>query len=179
MSAITTKAPEGAKIAALFGADEIIDNAMKKAALFANHGAAAVDMESHGAARAAAHAGAPFLAIRAIADPADRALPAAALKAVAPDGSTRVLTTLGAAMRDPRQFPDLMKLGRDSAAATKTLRRSLGQLFASLFLTSSAGRAFERSISGAIGPSVLILNIFGMRNILSGFFTASMAAVGS
>ncbi len=135
MSAITTKAPEGAKIAALFGADEIIDNAMKKAALFANHGAAAVDMESHGAARAAAHAGAPFLAIRAIADPADRALPAAALKAVAPDGSTRVLTTLGAAMRDPRQFPDLMKLGRDSAAATKTLRRSLGPRFASLFLS--------------------------------------------
>ncbi|GJL93588.1 hypothetical protein [Hyphococcus sp.] len=120
------------KIATIFGADEIIDSALKKSALFTNHGAVAVDMESHGAARAAAHAGAPFLAIRAIADPADRALPPAALGAVAPDGSTLVFKTLGAALRDPKQFPALMKLGADSAAATKTLRHNLGPLFAAL-----------------------------------------------
>ena len=124
----------GYLVAKLFGADEIIDSAAKKSALFHNHGCAAVDMESHGAARAAARAGAPFIALRAIADPADRALPQAALNAVAADGSTRVWSTLGAAMRDPKQFPELMKLGGDSAAATKTLRRSLGPLFARLFL---------------------------------------------
>lgn len=121
--------------ATLFGADEIVDSVMKKSALFQNHGAAAVDMESHGAARAAARAGAPFAAIRAIADPADRALPRAALNAVAPDGSTRVMATLAAALRDPKQFPELMKLGADSAAATKTLRGRLGPLFARLFLS--------------------------------------------
>ena len=121
--------------ATLFGADIIIDSASKKSELFANHSAVAVDMESHGAARAAAHAGVPFLAIRAIADPADRALPKAALGAVAPDGSTRVMATLGAALRDPKQFPELMKLGADSAAATKTLRRDLGPLFFRLFLS--------------------------------------------
>ncbi len=125
----------GYVVATVFGADEIIDSAQKKSALFATHGAVAVDMESHGAARAAAHAGVPFLAIRAIADPASRALPPAALNAVAPDGSTRVLKTLGAALRDPKQFPALMKLGADSAAATKTLRRDLGPLFARLFLS--------------------------------------------
>lgn len=124
-----------ARVAALFGADEIVDSTMKKSALFQNHGAAAVDMESHGAARAAARAGAPFLAIRAIADPAGRALPAAALNAVAQDGSTRVMATLGAALRDPKQFPELMKLGGDSSAAAKTLRRSLGPLFERLFLS--------------------------------------------
>ena len=124
-----------ARVSTLFGADEIIDSATKKSALFANHGAVAVDMESHGAARAAARAGAPFVAIRAIADPADRALPPAALNAVAPDGSTRVWQTLGAALRDPKQFPDLLKLGGDSAAATKTLRRDLGALFAALVKT--------------------------------------------
>ena len=134
LSIIREQAPEGAKFAALFGADEIIDSAMKKSALFNNHGAVAVDMESHGAARAATRAGAPFIAIRAIADPADRALPKAALEAVAPDGSTRIFKTLGAALRDPQQFPELMKLGSDSAAATKTLRRSLGPLLARLFL---------------------------------------------
>ncbi|WP_375203239.1 phosphorylase family protein [Hyphococcus sp.] len=134
LSVIREDMPAGAKFASLFGADEIVDSAMKKSALFQNHGCAAVDMESHGAARAAARASAPFIAIRAIADPADRALPQAALGAVAPDGSTRVLSTLGAAMRDPKQFPELMKLGQDSAAATKSLRRSLGPLFARLFL---------------------------------------------
>ncbi len=126
---------DGYRFVKLFGADEIIDSTMKKSALFHNHGCVAVDMESHGAARAAARAGAPFAAIRAIADPADRALPAAALNAVAPDGSTRVFKTLGAALRDPRQFPELMKLGADSAAATKALRRDLGTLFGGLFLS--------------------------------------------
>ncbi|WDI30908.1 hypothetical protein PUV54_13190 [Hyphococcus flavus] len=123
----------GYRFASLFGADEIIDSTTIKSALYHNHGCLAVDMESHGAARAAARAGAPFLAIRAIADPADRALPKAALNAVASDGSTRVLQTLVAALRDPKQFPELMKLGADSAAATKTLRRDLGPLFEILF----------------------------------------------
>jgi adenosylhomocysteine nucleosidase len=124
-----------AKIGALFGADDIIESLENKAALYRKHGALAVDMESHGAARAAASAGVPFLAIRAIADPADRALPPAALGAVAPDGSTRMLATLGAAMRDPKQFPALLKLGADSAAALKTLRRDLVPLFGRLFLS--------------------------------------------
>jgi len=119
----------------LFGSDEIIESAGKKAALFQNHGCLAVDMESHGAARAAANAGVSFLAIRAVADPADRALPPAALGAIAPDGSTRILATVGAAMRDPKQFPALLKLGADSGAALKTLRRSLGPLFSGLFLS--------------------------------------------
>lgn len=122
-------------VGSLFGADEIVKDTGKKAMLFQNHGALAVDMESHGAARAAAQAGVPFLAIRAIADPADRALPPAAFNAVAPDGSTRVFATLAAAMRDPKQFPLLMKLGADSSAALKTLRRDLGPFFGRLFLS--------------------------------------------
>ncbi len=128
-------AARSAKTGVLFGSDDIIENTGKKAALFQNHACLAVDMESHGAARAASQYRIPFLAIRAIADPADRALPKAALGAVAPDGSTRVLKTLGAALRDPKQFPELMKLGADSAAATKTLSRDLGPLFSCLFLS--------------------------------------------
>lgn len=128
-------AARGAKTGNLFGSDEIIESAAKKSALFQNHSCLAVDMESHGAARSASQHKVPFLAIRAIADPADRALPTAALGAVAPDGSTLVLKTLGAALRDPKQFPELLKLGADSAAATKTLSRDLGLLFGSLFLS--------------------------------------------
>lgn len=119
--------------ARILGADDIIDSAEAKAALFTEHQAIAVDMESHGCAKAARDAGVPFLAIRAVADPADRALPPAALGAVAPDGSTRIFKTLRAALRDPKQFPELMKLGEDSGAATKTLRRDLGPIFRNLF----------------------------------------------
>ncbi|MBT8471994.1 MAG: hypothetical protein KJN99_05275 [Marinicaulis sp.] len=128
-----TQSFEDARVGRLFGADTIIVDAKEKAALFARTRAIAVDMESHGAARAAAEAKIPFVAIRAVADPADRALPKAALGAVAPDGSTLVAKTLGAAMRDPKQFPGLIRLGSDSSKAIATLKRDLPALLRVLF----------------------------------------------
>lgn len=128
-------APAPMRRAILFGADEIIMSAGEKARLYNAHGASAVDMESHGAARAARSAGVPFIAIRAIADPADRALPPVALNAVAPDGSTRALSVLWECAKAPKQFPALMRLGTDSSAAMKTLRRSLGGLFRRLLFS--------------------------------------------
>ncbi|MEM8772726.1 MAG: hypothetical protein AAGD92_13855 [Pseudomonadota bacterium] len=129
------RSKEGAriKLGTLFGSDAIISSPAHKAALFANHAAIAVDMESHGAARAASEANVPFIAIRAIADPADRALPKAALGAVAPDGSTRVLKTLFDAMKAPAQFPALMQLGSDSNKALATLSGALPEIFDRLF----------------------------------------------
>lgn len=121
-----------ARVGRLFGADAIVATPDRKRTLFENWRAIAVDMESHGAARAAAGAGVPFLAIRAIADPADRALPPAALGAVAPDGSTRVVPTLLAAMARPGQFPALMQLGSDSKKAHAALARALPECFALL-----------------------------------------------
>ena len=121
-------------IGALFGSNEIVASAAGKKKLRERYQCLAVDMESHGAARAAAAANVPFLAIRAIADPADQALPKAALSAVAPDGSTRVTATLFAALRDPKQFPKLLEVGAHSNAALKTLRRDLGSLFRRLFV---------------------------------------------
>ncbi len=118
----------------VYGSDVIIQTADQKAALFKKTGAAAVDMESHGAARAALAAGLPFLAIRAIADPADRALPGAAMDAVAPDGSTRVFATLVKCAKAPGDFPALLQLGSDSEKALKALRRSLGPLLGRLLL---------------------------------------------
>lgn len=122
--------PTGAAAAPiiLFGADEIVASAAEKAALFQRFNAAAVDMESHGAARAAASAGAAFAAVRAVADPASRALPSAALNAVAPDGSTRVMRTLLECAKAPGQFPALLKLGQDSGSALKTLRSVIGSI---------------------------------------------------
>jgi hopanoid-associated phosphorylase len=135
MRALGKAMPKGARNAALFGADSIIADASHKSALFKNHGCVAVDMESHGAARAAGEAGVPFLAIRAIADPADRALPKAALGAVSADGSTKIFATLFECVKRPGDFPKLVQLGRDSEAALKTLRRDLGGLFLALLLS--------------------------------------------
>jgi nucleoside phosphorylase len=119
---------------AVYGSDVIIQSADEKAKLFARTGAVAVDMESHGAARAAQNAGLPFLALRAIADPAHRALPAAALDAVAPDGSTRALATLLKCAKAPGDFPALLQLGSDSEKALKALRDGLGPLLLRLLL---------------------------------------------
>ncbi len=91
-------------------------------------------MESHGAARAAKRAGVPFLAIRAIADPAHRALPKSALGAVAPDGSTKVVSTLMKAAAAPWEFPALLQLGFDSDRALIALGRNLGGLLGALFV---------------------------------------------
>jgi hypothetical protein len=120
---------------AVFGADEIVASAAAKAALFASSRAGAVDMESHGAARAAKDAGVPFAAFRAIADPSTRALPGAALDAVAPDGSTRVVATLLKCAKAPGDFPALLALGRDQSAALKALSGGLGRLLPGLLLS--------------------------------------------
>lgn len=60
-----------------------------KAAAFAASGAAAVDMESGAVARIAALAGVPMLALRAIADPAGRSVPAAAIRVIDAQGHLR------------------------------------------------------------------------------------------
>lgn len=133
---VAVKLPSSRR-ARLFGSDQIIADTSRKGVLFRRHAAVAVDMESHGAARAAARFGVPFAAIRTIADPADRALPPAALNAVAPDGSTRVIMTLLRAVKSRGQLSALVQLGKDSAIATKTLRRDLPALFA------AAERALE------------------------------------
>lgn len=119
----------------LFGSDVIVASTREKAALFDRYGAVAVDMESHGAARAARAAGLPFAAIRAIADPASRALPPAALNAVTPDGGARVFSVLLECAKAPRQFPALLQLGADSEKALKSLRGGLGVLFERLLFS--------------------------------------------
>lgn len=95
----------------------------EKAALFARTGALAVDMESSGVAAAATRHNIPFIAIRAIADPAFRRLPKSALKGLASDGTTRPLAVLRELAFRPWELPGLIQLGRDTSTALATLRR--------------------------------------------------------
>jgi adenosylhomocysteine nucleosidase len=105
------------------GVEAPVMTAAAKAQLFRETGALAVDMESHLAAAFARQRGLPFAVARVISDPARRALPALAAKAVRPDGSVDVGLVLGEIVREPRQLAGLVAAGLDSGAAFGTLRR--------------------------------------------------------
>ncbi len=111
---------------ALLGQERQIGRAEDKAALFASTGARAVDMESHGVAHAAEAAGVPFLVARAVADPAERNLPRAALKAVGPDGRLRILAALTTMYLRPWEGPAMIRLAYEARLAFDTLERIAG-----------------------------------------------------
>ena len=99
------------------GADAPVADAAAKAALGAASGAAAVDLESH----AVAEAGLPVVAIRAIADPATRDLPASALALL---GASRG-RAFGELCRRPGELPALAALALDYRRALAALRRAV------------------------------------------------------
>lgn len=92
-----------------------------KARLYSETGGVAVDMESAIAARLAADKGLPFLVVRAIADDARLALPAAALAGVDADGRVRPLATAMALFRLPGELFGLIRLARATAMARRRL----------------------------------------------------------
>ena len=126
------EAPGRVLLADLAGVDAAVLTREGKRALWQETGAAAVDMESHVAAAFAAAHGLPFAAIRVVCDPADRALPAFVAHALKPDGSPDVLAVLAALLRRTATVRELVRLGRDSAAAFASLRRCRALLGGSL-----------------------------------------------
>lgn len=102
---------------------EMIADSQSKVSLHHTTGAVAVDMESAAIGGVASQAGKPFLVIRAIADPASRAPPAAALAAVAPNGGVRIGAAAVSVIKNPAILPSYMMLWRDSRSALETLRR--------------------------------------------------------
>ncbi len=112
----------------IVGADTIIASAAEKAALYAQTGAIAVDMESHIAARVAARHNLPFAILRTISDSADQALPPAALVGMRPDGGVALGAILASLARNPAQLPALIRTGRDASAAFGSLARAIDLL---------------------------------------------------
>ncbi len=105
----------------ILGVDIPIASIEAKTELRRRHQAAAVDMESHVLARAAARAGLPFAAIRVICDAADTVLPPAALVGVTAAGGIDLGKILGSIAAQPGQIPALLKLGRAAAFAERIL----------------------------------------------------------
>jgi hopanoid-associated phosphorylase len=107
----------------IIGMDRAIADPFEKQLLHAKTGAAAVDMESHIAARVAAAHGVPFAACRAVIDAADRPLPPAALIGLRPDGTADVLAVFRSVLRQPSQLPALVRTALDARIARAALRR--------------------------------------------------------
>ena len=114
------------------GSEVIVETPADKAALAETSSCYAVDMESQGAASVAAAHAIPFLGLRAIADHVDQRIPPSARHGVSEDGDMRVWSVVRAALGRPSEFADLMRVGRDSAAATAALRSGVRKLFSAL-----------------------------------------------
>lgn len=112
----------------LLGQDRPLSAAADKAARFAASGALAVDMESHGVARAARDAGVAFLVVRAVADPAGHGLPRAALKAIGADGRLKLFSALAAMYLRPWESPALVRLAYETRLAFDTLEKVAARL---------------------------------------------------
>jgi nucleoside phosphorylase len=101
--------------------------AVEKTALLAGHPDAenaAADLESSGWARAAAAAGIPFVAIRAVLDPAGEDFPEAVAGAWSGNGIGRWRVAVSALVR-PREIPALWRLRRRTRRAMEAIARRL------------------------------------------------------
>jgi hopanoid-associated phosphorylase len=132
----TLSAALGAPIVDFAGVDQPVVDRAGKRALHLRTGAHAVDMESHIAARAAAHRRIPFAALRVVADPAERQLPHAALVAMRPDGAIAFGALIRSLACDPGQIAPLMRTARDARAAFSALLRGRQMLAAGFGFTN-------------------------------------------
>jgi hopanoid-associated phosphorylase len=121
----------------IVGVTAPISDPRDKRALHLNTGAIAVDMESHVVARVGAKHGLPVAAVRVITDPAERALPASAVTAMRPNGTTNIGAMIRAILIKPREIPALLQTAVDALAARATLVRGRRLLSPGLFFVNS------------------------------------------
>jgi adenosylhomocysteine nucleosidase len=92
----------------------------------------AVDMESFRILEEAQRRGIPAVAIRAVGDSADEALPLDFDQAVRADGAVSVMNLIGQAARAPGSWPALFAFGRRQRRAVRTLAGFLDRLIPTL-----------------------------------------------
>jgi adenosylhomocysteine nucleosidase len=106
---------------------EILASIERKSALAARSNAVAVDMESASVLRVAHRHGLPTLVLRVVSDAAHMEIPASVLRRTDPWGAADLGGLVLDLLRSPAQLPALMRLGRASMTAGRSLRR-IGQL---------------------------------------------------
>jgi adenosylhomocysteine nucleosidase len=110
-------------VASIAGSERVVTSVAAKQNLRRHTGAVVVDMESVGVAEAAAEAGLPFMAVRAVADTAWFSVPEWVLGGVGADGALRPLVVAVGLLARPWALPVVAGLARDSRRARAGLRR--------------------------------------------------------
>ncbi|HSB07130.1 MAG TPA: purine phosphorylase [Thermodesulfobacteriota bacterium] len=100
---------------------EVLTSSAEKTALFKRTGAVAVDMESAAVAAVAHDSGVPFVAIRAIVDPAGMIIPRSVLSAIDEFGQLRFFRFLKELLRRPMDLFTLIRLGHNFRVAHLSL----------------------------------------------------------
>ncbi len=116
---------------AILGGQKIASSTQAKILLYQRNHPAAIDLESGSVAQIAKDKNLPFAVLRAVADPAERNLPPAALVALREDGSLDIIRLMQSIARQPWQIPGLVAVGRDAKAARRALLERLKTLPAS------------------------------------------------
>ena len=117
--------PTGRPIAA---GHKIAATVHDKSTLYRRTRADAIDLESGAVARVASARHLPFAVLRAIADPAQRNLPPAAMIPMHPGGGIDLRRILASVAAHPGQIPGLIKLAQDAAKARAALVARVKQL---------------------------------------------------
>jgi hopanoid-associated phosphorylase len=112
-----------ARLGVLAGSDAIVADKEAKSRLHSATNAAAVDMESHIAARVAHEHGLPFAAVRIVSDSYRQSLPPAALVGMSSTGKVDVLAVLLSLVGKPAQIPSLIRTAWEAEKAFRTLFR--------------------------------------------------------
>ncbi len=130
--ALAALGSQSVRTEALYGGTHVVATPAEKSALAQTSRAVAVDMESAGVAEIARDLGLPFLVMRAVADPADRAIPAEAQAGMGEDGGVNAFAVLAELARRPLVVPEIVQLARDTATANAALGRAARLLFLAL-----------------------------------------------
>lgn len=109
-------------------AERLVPDYPSKAALARKCGASAVDMETGGIAEVAHEAGLAWVAVRAIVDGVDEALPVECLGFLRTDGQVAVGRLVRGIWRSPRMIGDILWLAQRTATARRRLSHLLQQL---------------------------------------------------
>ena len=107
--------------ATLLTVDRVIDSVGEKQALYEQHGAEAVDMETYHIAESLRRRRIPLRSIRAIFDDAATAPPAEAMRWLTPTGQPRALPATVWLMTHPTRLPLLRRLRKSTRVAANAL----------------------------------------------------------
>lgn len=126
---LSQKLPE-AHCGGVWGSEFLVPTAREKRTLYEKSRCLIVDMESQCAAQIASEANIPLAVVRVVCDSSDMDVPQLVMAAISEDGSINIGKALWHVMRNPKQIPDLLHVGKGTGRALRILENSIKTLAA-------------------------------------------------